>query len=110
MIVVGESSTPGYKKSLDLSSYINRIFCSFYAPKALISDRANYFLSDIVAEINKLMGVYHRKTTPYHPQTNGACGIRNKSIGTMLSQIVKEQHDDWDDLRFVQLAHNSSHH
>ena len=86
-------------------SYINHIFCRFYAHKALISDRTYYFLSDIVAEINKLMGAYHRKTTPYHPQVNGACGIRNKSIGTMLSRIVKEQHDDWDDLRFVQLAH-----
>ena len=90
-------------------SYINRIFCRFYAPKALISDRAHYFLSDIVADINKLMGVYHRKTTPYHPQTNGVCGIRNKSIGTMLSHIVNEQHDDQDDqLSFVQLAYNSS--
>ena len=72
-------------------SYINRIFCRFGAPKVLISDRAKNFLSDIVAEINKLMGVDHRKTTPYHPQTNGACEIRNKSIGNMLSHIVNER-------------------
>ena len=92
-------------------SYINRIFCRFGAPKVLISDRAKNFLSDIVAEINKLMGVDHRKTTPYHPQTNGACEIRNKSIGNMLSHIVNERHDDWDDhLGFVQLAYNSSRH
>ena len=85
-------------------------FLRLNAPKGLISDRAKNFLSDIVAEINRLMGEDHRKTTPYHQLANGACKIRNKYHGNMPSQIVKEQHDDWDDLHFVQLAHNSSHH
>lgn len=92
-------------------SYINRIFCWFRASKVLISDRAKNFLSDVVKEINKLLKVDHRWTTPYHPQCNGQVEVYNQSIAHMISHVVNDTHTDWGTfVPFVQLAHNSSRH
>ena len=93
------------------ASYIDRIFCRYGASRILISDRAKNFLSEVVHEINKLLKVDHRLTTPYHPQTNGQVEVYNRSIGQMLAHVTNESHTDWDDmLPFCMLAHNSSRH
>ena len=92
-------------------SYIERIFCRFGCSRVLLSDRAKNFLSEVVTEINSLLRVDHRKTTPYRPQTNGLTEVTNRTIGQMLSHLVAENHKDWDTyLPFVQMAHNSARH
>lgn len=91
--------------------YIERIFCRFGCSEVLISDRAKNFLSEVVEQINKLLGVNHRLTSPYHPQTNGQVEVYNRSIATMISHVVSENHRDWDKfVSFCQAAHNSSRH
>lgn len=77
----------------------------------LLSDRAQNFLSDVVAGLNRLFGVEHRKTTAYRPQTNGLVEVTNRTIKHMIAKYVNEDYDNWDlYLPFVQMAHNSSRH
>jgi len=91
--------------------YVERIFCRYGASEILISDRAKNFLSDVIRHVNKLLGVDHRLTSPYHPQTNGQVEVHNRSIANMISHVVAENHRDWDKfVPFCQLAHNSSRH
>ena len=91
--------------------YIDTIFCRYGCSEILISDRAKNFLSDVVKQVNKLLQVDHRLTSPYHPQTNGQVEVYNRSIANMLSHVVAEHHRDWDKyVSFCQLAHNSSRH
>ena len=91
--------------------YVENVFCRFGASKILLSDRAKNFTSELIADINEILGVDHRLTTPYHPQCNGQVEIYNKSIANMLSHFVKENHKDWPRyVPFCQLAHNSSKH
>ena len=92
-------------------SYVERIFCRFGCSRVLLSDRAKNFLSEVIENINTLLQVEHRKTTPYRPQTNGLSEVTNRTIGTMLSHVVAENHRDWDKyIPLVQLAHNSARH
>ena len=92
-------------------SYVERIFCRYGSSRVLISDRAKNFLSDVVREINRLLKVDHRKTSPYHPQCNGQVEVYNRPIAQALSHVVNETHTDWCAyLPFVMLAHNSSRH
>ena len=91
--------------------YIDKIFCRYGCSETLISDRAKNFLSDVVKQINDLLNVDHRFTSPYHPQTNGQVEVYNRSIANMLSHVVADNHRDWDKfVPFCQLAHNSSRH
>jgi hypothetical protein len=91
--------------------YVERIICRFGTSQVLLSDRAQNFLSAVVASINKLFRVRHKKTTAYRPSTNGLVEVTNRTIKHMLSHFVNDHQDNWDDLvPFCQLAHNSSRH
>ena len=45
-------------------------------------------MSELIREINTILGVDHQFTTAYHPQTNGQVKIYNKLIANMLSHFV----------------------
>ena len=43
----------------------------FGAPARLLSDRGANFMSSVIDEMCKILGMKKLQTTPYHPQTNG---------------------------------------
>ena len=92
--------------------YIERVFCIFGASKVLLSDRGKNFMSNLMAEVNKVLGVERRFTTPYHPQCNGQVEIYNKTIANMLSHFTEPKFQkNWATyVPFVQLAINSAKH
>jgi len=91
--------------------YVEKIFCRYGASRVLLSDCAKNFLSEVLREVNELLGVTHNRTSPYRPQTNGLVEVTNRTIKTMLSHVVNERHTDWPKyLPFCQLAHNSARH
>ena len=53
-----------------ISSYLFRM--GF--PEVIISDQGREFNSKVVDEICSLLGMDHRNTSAYHPQTNGLTG------------------------------------
>lgn len=54
----------------------NEIVTVFGVPDELISDRGTNFMSNVVQSFNSLMKIHHKKTTAYHPRTNGAVVLR----------------------------------
>lgn len=72
------------------------IFTRFGVPKILISDRGTHFLNDLIEELTKAYGIDHRKTTPYHPQTNGLAERVNQTIVRILRKTVHDNKRDWD--------------
>ena len=47
------------------------IISRFGCPKIWVSDRGMHFLNELFEEMADKFRINHRKTTPYHPQTNG---------------------------------------
>ena len=43
------------------------------------------------------MGIEHRRTTPYHPESNGKMERLNKTVKGMLRKLVNGSRADWED-------------
>ncbi|UYV84664.1 K02A2.6-like, partial [Cordylochernes scorpioides] len=84
--------------------FIEDVILKHGAPRELITDRGRNFTSS-----NNQCRITHRKTTAYHPQTNGLTERWNKTIADMLSMYVDVNQKDWDRiLPFVTFAYNTA--
>jgi hypothetical protein len=75
-----------------------KILVEYGTPYELISDRGKSFLSEGVRAFISKYQIYHLKTTPYHPQTNGMVervhSILNHSIRTLSENDIER----WDEV------------
>jgi hypothetical protein len=83
-------------KSTTAKFMFENIFTRFGVPKVLISDRGSHFLNDLIEELTTTYGIDHRKTTPYHPQTNGLAERVNQIIVRILRKTIRDNKRDWD--------------
>ncbi|UYV77011.1 hypothetical protein LAZ67_14002809, partial [Cordylochernes scorpioides] len=89
--------------------FIEDVILKHGAPRELITDRGRNFTSSMISDLNNQCRITHRKTTAYHPQTNGLTDRLNKTIADMLSMYVDVNHKDWDRiLPFVTFAYNTA--
>ena len=65
-------------------------------PNRIIHDRAAEFLSDILQETARLIGVKQLPTSGGHPQTDGLVERFNKTLKQMLSKVVAKGGSNWD--------------
>jgi len=72
------------------------IISRFGVPKILVSDRGTHFLNDLIREMTEKFKIDHRKTTPYHPQTNGQTERVNGILVSILRKTVIDSKRDWD--------------
>ena len=58
-----------------------------------------------------LLQIEKTRTYPYHPQSDGMVERFNKTLVTMLSGFVNDNHTDWDEqLPYVMMAYRPSEH
>lgn len=89
--------------------FIDQIVLRHGAPSCVITDRGTAFTAQLIDDVFKLSYTNHRKTTAYHPQTNGLTERLNKTIADMLSMYVDVQHKTWDQvLPYVTFAYNTA--
>ncbi|KAM7284556.1 hypothetical protein ISCGN_001650 [Ixodes scapularis] len=89
--------------------FIESIVLRHGAPKVLITDRGSSFMAQLTQEILRLSHTSHRRTTAYHPQTNGLTERLNKTIADMISMYVDVEHKTWDEvLPYVTFAYNTA--
>ena len=78
-------------------------------PSQLLSDRGAAFLSKIMFELYKLLGIKKVSTTAYHPQTDGLVEQYIRTLVDMLSKKVEQSGKDWDkQLPYVLFAYRTS--
>lgn len=88
---------------------VEEIICRHGAPKKLLSDRGKNFLSDLIKDITKIMGIKKLNSTAYHPQTDGLTERFNKTLIQILSMYVSKNQKDWDTfLPFALFAYRTS--
>jgi transposase InsO family protein len=57
-------------------------------PEELVSDQGTNFTSQYMQQFASRLGIFLKRTTPYHPQTNGATERANQLFKQILSKLV----------------------
>jgi len=73
----------------------SNIFCRFGVPRAIVSDRGTHFCNKIIENLFKKMGVLHKTSTAYHPQTNGQAEVSNREVKRILERVVRPDGKNW---------------
>jgi hypothetical protein len=93
------------------NSYINNVYKRFGLPTTLISDRGPQFTSKVFEEICKIFGINHKKSTAFHPQTDGESERLNQELETYLHIYCADHPKQWKDhLPLAEFAHNQCPH
>ena len=91
--------------------YIDNIFIQFGLPDIIISDRGPQFTSNIFNGILDAIGIKHKMSTAYHPQTDGQNERYNQELEAYLRIYCTYKPDDWSNkLSLAQFAHNARMH
>ncbi|KAK8779773.1 hypothetical protein V5799_018887 [Amblyomma americanum] len=89
--------------------FVECILLRHGAPDVLITDRGTAFTAELTQAILRYSQTSHRRTTAYHPQTNGLTERLNKTIADMLAMYVDAEHKTWDViLPYVVFAYNTA--
>lgn len=72
------------------------VVVNFGVPSEIITDRGRNFLARSLQEYLRIVGVKHRKTSAYHPRTNGKVENFNGTLGRLLAKCVQSARHKWD--------------
>uniref|UniRef100_A0A5S6Q2I3 RNA-directed DNA polymerase n=2 Tax=Trichuris muris TaxID=70415 RepID=A0A5S6Q2I3_TRIMR len=88
---------------------VNEFICRYGVPEAIHTDQGSQFEAAIFQSMCTELGIRKTRTTPYHPSGNGQVERMNRTLGTMLSKVVDENHRKWDEvLPKVMMAYRAS--
>ena len=69
--------------------FVQEVVCRHGVPSQLLSDRGKAFLSQLMMEVCRVLGVKKVNTTAYHPQTDGLVERFNRTLINMLAKRVE---------------------
>lgn len=83
----------------------------FGCPERFLTDRGGAFESEVMHRLCELYGCTKSRTTPYHPQGNGACERFNRTLLSLLNTLCEEDQLRWrDKLPALVQAYNNTVH
>ncbi|KAL4302225.1 hypothetical protein GQ457_10G011430 [Hibiscus cannabinus] len=71
------------------------IFTRFGTPRVIISDEGRHFDNRSIAAALRKLGINHKLSTAYHPQTNGQAEVSNREIKSILEKVVNPNRKNW---------------
>ena len=87
---------PNAKAASMASFFYEDIICRHGCPKELLTDQGTHFVNELLQAMCKRVGVKHRLSTAYHPQTNGLVERFNKTLCEILAKYSGMYKEDWD--------------
>ena len=73
----------------------NEFFSVFGFPRRLMSDQAAEFTGQVISELCDLLGITKIRTSPYHPQTNGAVERVHQTLRRMIAKMDPDKRAQW---------------
>ncbi|GFN97038.1 reverse transcriptase [Plakobranchus ocellatus] len=74
------------------------IYARLGIPKEILSDHGPQFISDLMNQVCRLIGIKHVYSSIFHPSSNGMCERINGVIKGMLRKVADKHPGDWDRL------------
>jgi transposase InsO family protein len=71
------------------------IFPHFGTPRILISNGGTHFTGKNFKKCLSKLGIEHRVSTAYHPQTNGQAETSNRQLKSILNKTIEKGGKDW---------------
>ncbi len=78
--------------------------CTFGCMRNLLSDNGTHFVAAVVKILCEMLGIRHIRTTPYHPQGNGALERAHRDLKRFVALRIREAGLDLSDLFDGELA------
>jgi len=91
-----------------------RLFISYIVklhglPDSIVSDRGSIFTSNFWSTLTTILKIDPRKSTAFHPQTDGQTERMNQTLETYLRIFCNHEQDDWFDLLpLAEFAYNNA--
>ena len=73
----------------------NEVFTRYGAPRILLSDRGQTFMSKLISAICEVCQVTRHHTSSYHPNTNGTVERQNSTIASCLRAYCGNNQTNW---------------
>lgn len=87
------------------------VFQSFGCPERILTDQGPAFEAELTQQLCALYGCRKVRTTPYHPQGNGACERMNQTILQLLNTLTPAEQGRWSEhLQELVHAYNNTPH
>lgn len=77
--------------------FYHEFVARFGTPKVIITDQGQEFMSHSFRELMKGLGITHKRSTPGHPEMNGAVERFNKTLKDTLRKMVNNDVSAWED-------------
>ena len=75
---------------------LTQFFTRYGLPRVVQSDQGTNFTSTMFEQVMKKLGICHRLSSAYHPQSQGALERFHQTLKSMLRKYCFDHHDDWD--------------
>ena len=73
---------------------VEEVVAKFGIPNKIHSDQGRQFESFLFKEMYKILQIEKTRTTAYHPQSDGMVERFNRTLASMISMFVDENHSD----------------
>ena len=96
---------------LTAQALYEKYICIYGVPRQILSDQGSVFNNQLFTAFTQILGCHHIKSTPYHPQTNGAVERFNATFERQLAKFTNDRLNDWDmHIGSIVFAYNTGIH
>ena len=85
---------PDAKAASVVSFFYEDIICRHSCPRELLIDQGTHFVNALLDALCAQLGVKHRLSTAYHPQTNGLVERFNRTLCEILAKYASQYQQD----------------